>query len=95
MRIRKRSLVMLGRGGHLRGAYCEGTHQLMVGIDKFGSLYQAARNIGMAYSKAWKMMQEVQQKNGDLIIAHGARGSEITPKGRGYMETYERERMNE
>lgn len=91
IKVSKKTTVMLGEGEHMRGAYCAGIHSLMRGIDELGSLYAASRAVGMAYSKAWRIMGAANEVNGMLIEPKGANGSDITPLGREMMALYERE----
>jgi len=59
-----------------------GIAQLLQGIETTGSLNQAAKEMHMAYSKAWRVIREVEKALGfALIYRKGAHGSVLTPQG--------------
>ena len=54
------------------------------------SLNRAAKSMGMAYSKAWRIVNEAEgQLDCKLIERDGARGSSLTPAGKRAIEVYE------
>lgn len=66
-----------------------GIAQLLDGIDRFGSLNMAAKDIDMAYSKAWRIIKQAEDEFGlQLITRDGAHGSTLTPEGRLFYEHY-------
>ncbi|WP_461811061.1 winged helix-turn-helix domain-containing protein [Faecalimonas sp.] len=71
-----------------------GPMKLLRGVEKTGSLHQSADELGMAYSKAWKIIKEMENSLGFPLLlrkaggAHGG-GSSITPKGKIFLEKYE------
>ncbi|MDO4552481.1 MAG: LysR family transcriptional regulator [Bacillota bacterium] len=68
-----------------------GVASLLRGIEATGSLYSSAKGMGMAYSKAWKTLQLVEEELGwPLIKRNGPRGSELTERGRKLLTAYQR-----
>ena len=66
-----------------------GIAQLLDGIDHFGSLNMAAKDIDMAYSKAWRIIKQAEEEFGlQLITRDGAHGSALTPEGRLFHDHY-------
>ena len=64
---------------------------LLDGIEKYGSINQATHAMGMAYSKAWRIIKATEAEFGVLLVDRdGAHGSSITPQARELMETYRR-----
>jgi molybdate transport system regulatory protein len=64
------------------GTLGKGVATLLDGVKAKGSLNRAAKDIKMAYSKAWRIVKETEQGLGfDLISRDGARGSTLTPEG--------------
>lgn len=71
-------------------SFGKGAAILLRGVDENGSLNKTAKNLHMAYSKAWSMIKKVEEGLGfTLIDRHGARGSELTADGRKFLELYE------
>lgn len=63
---------------------------LLQGIAHEHSLNRAAKSMGMAYSKAWRIVNEAEGQLGcKLIERDGARGSSLTPAGERAIEAYE------
>lgn len=71
-----------------------GPMRLLRGVERTGSLQKSAEEMGMAYSKAWKMMKEMEKHLGFSLLLrypggkHGG-GSVLTEKGRYFLEKYE------
>ena len=64
-----------------------GPAELLEGIDKTGSINQAAKQMGMSYKKAWEMITRLNSQSGKpLVMQHtgGEKGggSEITGEAR-------------
>jgi molybdate transport system regulatory protein len=64
-----------------------GPAELLEGIDKTGSINQAAKQMGMSYKKAWEMITRLNTQSGKpLVIQHAGGekggGSEITGEAR-------------
>lgn len=76
-------------------AFGPGIATLLQTVEKTGSLQKAAEAMGMAYSKAWKMIKEIEKLWGfpltyrDIGGKNGG-GSILTPEGRFLLERYER-----
>ena len=67
----------------------KGMEMLLLGVDKFGSLNRAAKEMGMAYSKAWRILRLSEQEFGiTLLRRDGAHGSTLTEEGREFLEHY-------
>ena len=82
-------LVIQGQDETLPGAFGPGCVQLLEGIDREKSLNRAAKALGMAYSKAWRIIREAEAQLGcDLLARDGARGSTLTPDGERVLSTY-------
>ena len=74
----------------LPGAFGCGVAQLLEGVDELRSLNKAAKRMGMAYSKAWRIMKEAEAQVGcALILRDGARGSTLTPEGAHMLDVYQ------
>ncbi len=76
--------------GDRKHAFGKGTALLLRGIDKHHSLNKSAKEMGMAYSKAWKSLNATEDHLGfKLIERHAQHGSVLTEKGRRFLEIYE------
>ncbi len=66
-----------------------GIADLCLGVRNLGSLNAAAKSMGMAYSKAWRIMKETEAAL-DLQLLHrdGAHGSTLTAEGDVLLDTY-------
>ncbi|MGI6350000.1 MAG: LysR family transcriptional regulator [Eubacteriaceae bacterium] len=72
-------------------AFGPGTAQLLQGIEKYHSLNKACKDMGMAYSKAWKAIKKTEEQLGfELIERHGPKGSSLTTKGEKILRIYEK-----
>lgn len=76
-------------------SFGSGPMLLLQGIDDTGSLHQSAAVMGMAYSKAWKLLRDLEKEWGFPLIYRctgGSKGggSQLTPKGRLLLEQYQR-----
>lgn len=71
-----------------------GIAELLRRVDETHSLRAAAMGMGMAYSKAWRIMNKTEEELGfDLIHSqtggrHGG-GAELTGEGRDMLQKYE------
>lgn len=75
-------------------AFGDGPYKLLKGVVKTGSLHKAADHMGMAYSKAWKLIRTMEQRLGFILLDRkvGGRyggGSSVTPKAKEFMSNYE------
>ena len=76
-------LIVQDDGTDLPGAFGLGCVLLLEGVDEESSLNRAAKRLGMAYSKAWRLVNEAEDQLGcKLLERNGARGSRITDEGR-------------
>ena len=70
-----------------------GPMKLLQGVEETGSLHQSAASMGMAYSKAWTVIKELEKLWGFSLIASHSGGSKgggsvLTPKGKMLLEQY-------
>ncbi len=84
--------VWLDRGGK---AFGDGPYELLKGIEKTGSLHQAAAEMGMSYSKAWRLIGILEKRLGFPLLERkiggpSGGGSQITPKAKKFMRRYEK-----
>ena len=86
----KTRVTLRAAGYHEGHGFGRGIEMLMVGVDRHGSLNRAAKELGMAYSKAWNILRLAEQEF-DLQLIHreGAHGSRLTEEGRIFLEHYQ------
>ncbi len=66
-----------------------GIADLCLGVREKGSLNASAKGMGMAYSKAWRIIKETEAALGiQLLIRDGAHGSELTEDGNKLLDAY-------
>ena len=75
-------------------AFGDGPYELLKRVEKTASLHQAAGQMGMAYSKAWKLIRNLERRLGFFLLDRkvGGRsggGSRVTPKAKEFMSDYE------
>ncbi|NWF93777.1 MAG: LysR family transcriptional regulator [Syntrophaceae bacterium] len=80
-------------------AFGDGPCELLQRVEKTKSLHQAACQMGMAYSKAWRLIQMVEKRLGFALIERkiGGRsggGSNLTPQAKELMEKFVRFRKD-
>ena len=67
-----------------------GVADLLRGVEKYHSLNLAAREMGMAYSKAWRIMRDAEAAMGMTFLHRMKKnGSEITKEGKKLLKAYE------
>lgn len=67
----------------------KGIVMLLEGVEKYGSINQATHSMGMAYSKAWRILKATEEEFGvRLVERDGARGSQLTGDARALMRLY-------
>jgi molybdate transport system regulatory protein len=76
-------------------AFGEGPYRLLKGIEKTGSLRQAAAEQRMSYRKAWIVIKHVEERLGLPLLERkvggvSGGGSVLTPSGKSFMRVYER-----
>lgn len=70
-------------------AFGPGIAALCEGVRETGSLNAAAKNMQMAYSKAWRVIRETEDALGfALLDRDGAHGSTLTKNGSKILDTY-------
>ena len=67
-----------------------GVADLLHGVEQYHSLNLSAKNMGMAYSKAWRIIRLAEETLGiQLLYRMGKKGSELTAEGARLLEVYE------
>lgn len=70
--------------------YGRGIAELCRGIRATGSLNKATKEMGMAYSKAWRIIKHTEEELGiQLLERQGAHGSCLTEQGLALLEAYD------
>ncbi len=71
-------------------SFGKGAAVLLHGVEEYGSLNRAAKELHMAYSKAWSMIKKVEEGlNMQMIERYGARGSVLTEEGREFLARFD------
>ena len=66
-----------------------GIADLCLGVREKGSLNAAAKSIGMAYSKAWRIIKDTEETlDVQLLLRDGAHGSTLTEDGNRLLDAY-------
>ena len=82
-------LTINGPDRNLPGTFGYGCVLLLEGVEAEHSLNRAAKSLGMAYSKAWRIVKEAEAQLGvALLDRDGARGSALTPAGKQALAGY-------
>lgn len=83
--------MMVGRSKDpALASFGKGSATLLHGVEQYGSLNKTAKELGMAYSKAWTLIKRVEESLGfQLIERHGAHGSLLTEKGKDFLDRYD------
>ena len=76
-------------------AFGEGPCELLRRVEKTNSLHEAAHQMDMSYSKAWKLIQTMEKRLGFALLDKkiggiSGGGSRVTPEGTRFLERYER-----
>lgn len=78
-------------GARSDSAFGPGVAALCRGVRETGSLNAAAKNMGMAYSKAWRIVKDTEAALGvQMLIRDGARGSYLTEEGTKLLDSYDK-----
>lgn len=77
-----------------RKCFGPGVAALLRGVERLGSLRGAAQDMGMAYSKAWRILREAEDQLGFKLLASSAGGkngggARLTPEGARFLAAYE------
>lgn len=66
-----------------------GIASLCLGVRETGSLNAAVKGMGMAYSKAWRIIKDTEAAlDLQLLNRDGAHGSDLTEAGNKLLDTY-------
>ncbi len=67
-----------------------GIAKLCLGVRETGSLNAAAKGMGMAYSKAWRIIKDTESALGvQLLYRNGAHGSQLTEECERILTAYQ------
>ncbi|MBS6397997.1 MAG: LysR family transcriptional regulator [Clostridiales bacterium] len=79
-----------GKDSAGRDYFGRGVADLLHGVQEYHSLNLATKHMGMAYSKAWRIIRQAEETLGiSLLYRMGKNGSELTPEGERLLNTYE------
>ncbi|MPM22492.1 hypothetical protein SDC9_68947 [bioreactor metagenome] len=68
---------------HEGHGFGRGIELLLAGVERHGSLNRAAKEMGMAYSKAWRIIKQAEEEfHIELLSRDGPHGSTLTEEGR-------------
>lgn len=82
-------LTIEGPDADAESVFGPGIAKLCQGVSETGSLNAAAKSMGMAYSKAWRIVKGTEKALGiQLLIRDGARGSTLTEDAAKLLEAY-------
>jgi molybdate transport system regulatory protein len=84
---------------HHGKAFGDGPCELLRGVQKTKSLHQAALQMGMSYSKAWRLIGTIEKRLGFALLERktgglSGGGSRITPEAKRLMDRYVRFRKD-
>jgi len=80
-------------------AFGDGPYELLRRVEVTRSLHQAANQMGMSYSKAWRLIQTLEERLGFALIerkvgGQSGGGSQVTPRGKDLINHYEQFRRD-
>ncbi len=80
---------------HHGKAFGDGPYEILKGVEKTRSLHKVADQMGMSYSKAWKLIRIIEQRLGFPLLVRrvggkSGGGSQITPQAEELMLCYGR-----
>jgi molybdate transport system regulatory protein len=80
-------------------AFGDGPYELLKRVDKGKSLHQAAIQMGMSYSKAWRLVRSLEERLGFALLdrkigGQSGGGSHVTSQGKVLMNHYGRFRRD-
>lgn len=82
-------LSIKNAGSDSNSVFGYGIANLCLGVRELGSLNAAAKSMGMAYSKAWRVIRDTESALGvQLLDRDGAHGSSLTPEGEKLLDAY-------
>ena len=83
-------LSLQSQDGQDGAVFGSGVAQLCRGVEQWGSLNKAAKEMNMAYSKAWRIMKHTEASFGiQLLERNGAHGSVLTSEGALLLHAYD------
>ena len=76
-------------------AFGDGPYELLKQVEVTRSLHQAANQMGMSYSKAWRLIRTLEERLGFAFLKRkvggpSGGGSQVTPQGKTLMNHYKR-----
>lgn len=84
------TLRAIGEEDSVGHGFGRGTELLLLGIKEHGSLNRTTKEMGMAYSKAWRILRQTEEEFGvQLVAREGAHGSHLTPEGEYWLSHYQ------
>jgi molybdate transport system regulatory protein len=80
-------------------AFGDGPHDLLKRVEKTKSLHQAAHQMGMSYSKAWRLIRTLEERLSFPLLerkvgGQSGGGSQLTPMARNLMKDYKQFRSD-
>jgi molybdate transport system regulatory protein len=80
-------------------AFGDGPYELLRRVEKTKSLHRAASQMGMSYSKAWRLIRTLEERLGFILLERktgglSGGGSTVTPMARDLMKNYVRFRRD-
>lgn len=80
-------------------AFGDGPYELLSRVEKKMSLHRAASQMGMSYSKAWRLIRTLEERLGFVLLERkvggpSGGGSRLTPRGKDLINHYERFRKD-
>ena len=74
-------------------AFGDGPCELLRRVEQTKSLHQAASQMGMSYSKAWRLIRTLEERIGFALLKRevggpSGGGSQVTPQGKALMNRY-------
>ncbi len=82
-------LAIANKGAESNSQFGRGVASLCLGVRSLGSLNAAAKDMKMAYSKAWRIIKETEAALGmQLLDRDGAHGSTLTEEGDKLLDAY-------
>jgi molybdate transport system regulatory protein len=78
---------------HHGKAFGDGPYELLKWVEKTKSLHRAAQRMGMAYSKAWRLLGMLEERLGFPLLERrtggsSGGGSRVTPTAKEFMDRY-------
>lgn len=89
--MRLRYKLWLDNDGKVFG---DGPHDLLLRVQRTGSLSRACAEMGMSYNKAWRLVREMERRLGFSLIERRTGGvegggSDLTPEALDLMRRFE------